>query len=105
MKPIEYDNNGNGLYVQYHRMREGPNYFLIHYKHSSVLRRDPLDVWRVMGVAKYTDSNKHLKQWCLDIHEKYTKVEPPLDEGRADTSFASEAMKEEEPNDNTKMVV
>ena len=104
MKPVEYDNNSNGLYVQYHRMREGPNYFLIHYKGSAVLRRDPKDAWRVLGVAKFTDNGKHLKQWCLDIHDKYTKVEPP-EEGRADTSFASEAMKEEEPNDNTKMVV
>ena len=103
MKPIEYDNNSNGLYVQYHRMREGPNYFLIHYKDSAVLRRDPKDAWRILGVAKFTDNGKQLKQWCLDIHDKYTKVELP-DDGRKDTSFASEVMSEEEPNDNTKMV-
>ena len=104
MKPILYPNNGNGLYVQFFRVREGTNYFLIHYKDSAVLRRDPKDAWRVLGVAKFTDNGKNLKQWCLDTHEQYKKVELP-DNGRKDTSFASEAMKEEEPNDNTKMVV
>jgi hypothetical protein len=71
MKPLQYTNNSNGLFVEYHRMREGPNYFLIHYKDSSVLRQDPKDAWRVLGVAKFTDTGKDLKQWCLDIHEQY----------------------------------
>ena len=43
MKPIDYPDNGRGLFVQYHRMREGPNYFLVCYKNSSVLRQDPKD--------------------------------------------------------------
>ena len=37
MKPIEYPGNGNGLIVQYNRMREGPNYFMIHYKNPPFL--------------------------------------------------------------------
>ena len=100
MKPIEYPDNGNGLHVSYHRMREGPNYFLVYYKQSSVLRQDPKDAWRVMGVAKFTDKAKELKQWCLDMQQQYVldKLEPVPDQ-----SFASEAL-EEEPNDNTKMI-
>ena len=101
MKPILYNNNSNGLFVQYFRVREGTNYFLVYYKNSAVLRRDPKDAWRVLGVAKFTDAGKELKQWCLDMDEQYTKVELP-DDGRKDTSFASDIM--EEPNDNTKMV-
>jgi hypothetical protein len=55
-----------------------------------------------MGSAKFTDNSKELKQWCLDIYDKYSKIEV---ESRQDTSFASEAMAEpEEPNDNTKMI-
>ena len=103
MKPVDYPNNGRGLMVQYHIMREGPNYFMISYKNTSVLRQDPKDAWRVIGSAKFTANSQELKQWCLDIHEKYskTKVEP-----RQDTSFASESQNEqEEPNDNTKMIV
>ena len=73
MKPVDYDDNGRGLFVQYHIMREGPNYFLVHYKNTSVLRQDPKDAWRVLGPAKFTDSSKALKQWCLDIHEQYSK--------------------------------
>ena len=104
MKPIDYPNNGRGLMVQYHRMREGPSYFMIHYKNSSVLRQDPKDAWRVMGSAKFTPGSQDLKQWCLDIHDKYNKEEV---EPRKDTSFASEAMEETEtdPSSNTKMIV
>ena len=86
--------------VQYHIMREGPNYFMISYKNSSVLRQDPKDAWRVMGSAKFTANSQELKQWCLDIHDQYSKKKV---ESRQDTSFASEAMAE--PNDNTKMIV
>ena len=99
MKPIDYPDNGNGLFVQYHVMREGPNYFLVCYKQSSVLRQDPKDAWRVMGVAKFTTKAQELKQWCLDVHDKWSKKK---EESRKDTSFASEA--QEEPNDNTKMI-
>ena len=91
MKPVDYPNNGNGLYAQYHIMREGPSYFSIYYKNSSVLRQDPKDAWRVLGSAKFTDNSKEFKQWCLDIHEKWSeKMAKPV----KDTSFASEAMKE-----------
>ena len=100
MKPVEYPNNGNGLMVQYHIMREGPNYFMISYKNSSVLRQDPKETWRVLGPAKFTAGAQDLKQWCLDIHDEYSKKKG---ETRKDTSFASEAMAE--PNDNTKMIV
>ena len=114
MKPIDYPDNGRGLFVQYHRMREGPNYFLVCYKNSSVLRQDPKDAWRVMGPAKFTAKSQELKQWCLDMHEEYGNSKK---EGRKDTSFSTaeqsealEAMAEpssnsEDPTANTKMVI
>lgn len=102
MKPIDYPDNGRGLMVQYHVMREGPNYFMVHYKGSSVLRQDPKDAWRVTGVAKFTEKSQHLKQWCIDTHDEWSKKK---EKSRKDTSFASEAQIEEEPNDNTKMIV
>ena len=104
MKPVDYPDNGRGLFVQYHVMREGPNYFLVCYKNTSVLRQDPKDAWRVLGSAKFTDNSKELKQWCLDIHDKYSNSQV---ETRQDTSFASEAMGEEtstDPTANTKMI-
>ena len=102
MKPIDYPGNDRDLMVQYHRMREGPNYFMIHYKNTSVLRQDPKDAWRVMGSAKFTANSQELKQWCLDIHEEWSnKKAKPV----KDTSFASEAMAEpEDPTANTKMI-
>ena len=106
MKPIDYPNNGRGLMVQYHVMREGPNYFMIHYKNTSVLRQDPKDAWRVMGSAKFTAKSQELKQWCLDIHDKWINNKK---EGRVDTSFGNEGKSEEEtesdPSSNTKMIV
>ena len=104
MKPIDYPDNGRGLMVQYHVMREGPNYFMVHYKGSSVLRQDPKDAWRVTGVAKFTEKAQQLKQWCIDTHDEWSKKQEAK-EARKDTSFASEAQVEEEPNDNTKMIV
>lgn len=99
MKPVDYPNNGRGLMVQYHRMREGPSYFMVHYKNSSVLRQDPKDAWRVLGSAKFTPGAQDLKQWCIDIHEQYSKDKK---EGRKDTSFSTDI--QEELNDNTKMI-
>ena len=102
MKPIDFPSNDHSMIFQYMRMREGPNYFMCKYKQSSVLRQDPKDAWRVMGSAKFTANSQELKQWCLDIHDKYGHVE---EESKKDTSFASEVQQEhEEPNDNTKMV-
>ena len=102
MKPIDYPGNSNGLMVQYNRMREGPNYFMIYYKNTSVLRQDPKDAWRVMGSAKFTAKSQELKQWCLDIHDKYINNKK---EGRKDTSFSTEIGTESDPSSNTKMIV
>ena len=102
MKPIPFENNNNGMYFEYHRMREGPNYFMCKYKQSSVLRQDPKDAWRVLGPAKFTDTGKALKEWCLEMNEKYNSEEiEPL----PDTSFASEVLGEQHPSTNTKMVI
>ena len=92
-------------------MREGPNYFLVHYKDTSVLRQDPKDAWRILGAAKFTQSAQDFKAWCLDMDEKYN-TNNDTDDGRKDTSFASEALVEESdpteqdacPTANTKMV-
>ena len=101
MKPYDYEGNSNGFFAQYHRMREGPNYFLVKYKRSSVLRQDPKDAWRILGPAKFTQSAQDFKAWCLEMDEKYNNDEK---EGRKDTSFSTEAESESDPTANTKMV-
>ena len=93
---------------EYHRVREGPNYFVSYYKHSSRLHYDPKNCWRTLGVAKFTDSGKALKEWCLEMYDQYSlpqieKWGKNNEEGRVDTSFASDV--EESPTDNTKMVM
>ena len=110
MKPQEFEGNTQYMRYEYHRVREGPNYFVSYYNHSSRLHYDPKDCWRTLGVAKFTDTGKALKEWCLLMYEEYSVPqmnkwgESQGEEGRKDTSFASEAMEEQNPCDNTKMV-
>ena len=101
MKAIEFEGNTRDCNFEYFRVREGPNYFVSYYKNSSRLHYDPKECWRVLGTAKFTDTGKALKAWAVEMYESnLPKLEPV-----PDTSFASEAMSEEEaPNDNTRMV-
>ena len=116
MKPEQFEQNSQYMRYEYHRVREGPNYFVSYYKNSSRLHYDPKDTWRTLGTAKFTDTGKALKEWCLLMEEQYgipqrerwsevsDGAESVARSGRVDTSFASEAMEEESPTDNTKMV-
>jgi len=109
MKPEEYEGNTQYMRYEYHRVREGPNYFVSYYKNSSRLIYDPKDTWRTLGTAKFTDTGKHLKEWCLLMDETYgvpqrDKWGAEEEGGRKDTSFASEALEEDNPCSNTKMV-
>ena len=112
MKPEEYPGNTQYMRYEYHRVREGPNFFVSYYKHSSRLIYDPKDTWRTLGTAKFTDTGKALKEWCLLMdetygvpqREKWITHEATEASGRKDTSFASEALEEDNPFLNTKMV-
>ena len=109
MKPLEFEGNTNSCSFTYTRTREGPNFFISHYKGTTKGHNDPKECWRTLGTAKFTDSGKALKAWCLEMDELYNSddhaSESDSSSGRKDTSFASEAMeKEESPTDNTKMI-
>ena len=112
MKPEEYEGNTQYMRYEYHRVREGPNYFVSYYKNTSRLHYDPKDTWRTLGTAKFTDTGKALKEWCLLMDESYGvpqrnkwNTDTTLEDGRVDTSFASEVQNEEEnPCLETKMV-
>ena len=112
MKPYEFEGNTKDCSFTYTRTREGPNFFVSHYKGSTRGHNDPKDCWRVLGTAKFTDTGKALKEWCLAMDEEYNKPNP-IEEfrgmGRKDTSFASEVQtepsdEESSPTDNTKMI-
>ena len=100
MKILTFEGSTTDCSFTYTRTREGPNFFISHYKGSTRGHNDPKECWRTLGVAKFTDSGKALKEWCLAMDEQYGTEEST--ESRADTSFASEIM--EESNDNTRMV-
>ncbi len=117
MKVEAFSGNTRQCNFEYFKVREGPNYFVSFYKNSARLHYDPKECWRVLAQAKFTDTGKALKEWCLAMYEEFSipQIEKweenhreDGDVGRADTSFASEAMAEEEieesPTDNTKMI-
>ena len=97
MKPEQFPDNTQYMRYEYHRVREGPNYFVSYYKNSSRLHYDPKDTWRTLGTAKFTDTGKALKEWCLLMDDTYggpVEAEGEARSGTGDTSFASEALKE-----------
>lgn len=99
MKIIPWEGNTPSCNFEYLVTREGPNRWITYYKNSSRLIYDIgegwKEAWRVTGLAKFTDSSQALKAWCLEMHEQHT--DKTKEEGRKDTSFASEAIAEEEP--------
>ena len=88
MKRIPFPYNDNNFIIEYHKTREGPSGFMCYYKNAATYRLDPLDAWRTLGIAKFTDTGKALKQWCLDMVDQFDNTAV-----------------DEEPNDNTKMVM
>ena len=101
MQPISFEHNTPSCSFTYTRTREGPNFFVSHYKGSTRGHNDPKECWRTLGIAKFTDSGKALKQWCLDMDEQYgtSKLAPVKD-----TSFASDVAAETDPTAETKMI-
>lgn len=71
MKIISFPLNDKDFSVDYFRTREGPNWFRCYYKNAASGIIDPKDAWRTLGIAKFTDTGKALKAWCLEMHETY----------------------------------
>ena len=99
MKVIQFPQNDRDFKVSYHITNEGGNFFLCYYKQASMGHTNPTDAWRTLGVAKFTDTGKALKAWCLEMDELHGR-KAKEDIERTDTFFDSTP----EPNDDTKMI-
>ncbi len=104
MKRYPFPLNDKDFIIEYHKTREGPNGYMCYYKNAATYRIDPLDAWRTLGVAKFTDTGKKLKQWCIEMDEQYGGRTDDDSTTSTDNTFFDHH-KEEEPNDNTKMVM
>jgi hypothetical protein len=102
MKITPFPGNTPSCNFEYFRQREGPDYFVSYYKNSSRLHYEALSTWRVLGVAKHTDTGKALKAWCLEMVATNLPKEALDMKAIAAQGFGPEA--HEEPNDNTRMV-
>ena len=71
MKTIPFQHNEKDFSITYYRTREGPNWFLCYYKNASTGIIEPLDAWRTLGIARFTDTGKALKKWCVEMDELY----------------------------------
>jgi hypothetical protein len=94
-----YPANTPSMYISYFRNREGPNGILVYYKNESRFVNTSKELRAVFGPAKFTESIKAASKWADEMIEQYGKSQE--EEGRADTSFASEAEAEEK----TRMVI
>ena len=103
MKIHHFPLNDRDFKITYHITNEGGNFFLCYYKSASTGQTDPLNAWRTLGVAKFTDTGKALKAWCLEMDEQYGGKAKAF-QGRADSSFAAESKQEEAANEPTKMI-
>jgi hypothetical protein len=101
---MEYKYPGNtcDMQLSYYRNREGPNAIMVYYKNVSRFVNTSKEMRAVFGTARYTDSVKLASKWCDEMIEQYEGVSEEV--GRADTSFASEALIENDPTANTRMV-
>ena len=82
MKLEQFPLNEGDFRITYCRTREGPNGFICYYKNASVMRIDPLEAWRTLGIARFTGTGNALKAWCLEMHERYgneSKVDEHID--------------------------
>jgi len=99
----QYPGNTTSCTASFHREQSGNHYLVLFYKNCSRYCTTVKEIKAVMGAAKFTQSSKDLVSWFEELWSKYSKEE--VSEGRADTSFASEALTEDDPNYQTKMVV
>jgi PHP family Zn ribbon phosphoesterase len=77
----------------------------MYYKNIATCCFSVKDVKSRLGSAKFLESSKSLYKWMEEMMDKYDAAGIEM-EGRADTSFASEALVEkEDPTANTRMVV
>ncbi len=123
MKTVSFPLNTPDCNFTYFRVREGPNYFVSYYKNSSRLHYDPKNCWRVLGVAKFTNTGKALKEWAVEMYESNlpkpeldmaviavegfgpeAHQEPELETIRANFDEAIARIREE-PNDNTRTII
>ncbi len=101
---IEFPGNTRDCTFTYIRNKVGGNYFVCYYKNSSCLRTDPIEVRRILGLAKFTSTGQALKDWAVEMVEKYGKIATEAPVGIKDTSFASEALDESDPNYQTRTI-
>ena len=93
MKRIPFPLNEKDFIIEYHKTREGPNGFMCYYKNAATYNIDPLEAWRTLGIARFTDTGKQLKQWCLDMQDQHGDQcfqgddQSPQDESPTDTFF------------------
>ena len=71
MKRIPFPLNERDFKIEYHKTREGPNGFMCYYKNAATYNIEPLEAWRTLGIARFTDTGKQLKQWCLDCQAQH----------------------------------
>lgn len=104
MRKSEYIHNTKGLHVEFHRVREGPNFFTVLYKFTCQGVTTVKEMKKVLGPAKFLDSSKELYAWMEPLIALSLPKEPIDMNVIKSEGFGPEAHDEELVID-TKMVV
>ena len=101
-----YPDNSNTLIVNYHRVREGPNWIMVYYKNIATPCLTVKDVRARFGSAKFTETCKKVCAWVQECIDKYDASALELDMDKVSKEgFGPEAyLDETDPNYQTKMV-
>ena len=72
----------------------------------SCFHSDPKEIRREFGKARNVPSVKAMEAWAEEMVASYVKEEPSFDKERIlNEGFGPEAHGDEEPNDNTRMII
>jgi len=81
-------------------------HFIVYLNNYSCFRDDPKEIRRLFGKARNVPSVKAIEAWCIEQLESVRKKETSYDKDRIlQEGFGPEAHGEEEPNDNTRMII
>ena len=103
MTKPEYIHNTTGLYVEFHRVREGPNFFSVLYKRSSQGVTTVKEMKKILGPAKFLDSSKELYAWMEPLIA-LSEPKESLDMNVIKSEGFGPEAHEQEPNEQTKMI-
>ena len=104
MSRIKYPNNTQDTILEFDTREK---HFILFLDNYSCFKDDPKEIRRAFGKARNVPSVKAMEAWAEEMLDQYPKKDISFDKERIlQEGFGPEAHgEEEEPNDNTRMII